>query len=85
MWQGLAIEILDEASLWNHAPAPNTGNHPDEARSEGDGVSSYALRDIAVGEELTDDYATFGEEAWYEAICREYHAYSCISVGRDYR
>ena len=33
----------DDAYLWNHAASPNTGNHPD---GDGDGVSSYALRDI---------------------------------------
>ena len=56
VWDGKAIEILDDASIWNHAPKPNTGEHPD-GEGAGDGLSSYALRDIAAGEELTDDYA----------------------------
>ena len=85
VWNGLAIEILDDAKIWNHAAHPNTGNHPDEASGEGDGVSSYALRDIEVGEELTDDYATFGDVPWYETICTEHGAHSCLSVGRTYR
>ena len=84
-WNGVAIEILDDAKIWNHAPNHNTGNHPDEANGEGDGVSSYARRDIEAGEELTDDYATFGDLNWFEAICVEYGAASCVQVGRENR
>ena len=87
VWDSLAIEILDDAKVWNHAPIDqrNTGNHPDEASGEGDGVSSYALRDIAADEELTDDYATFHELPWFEALCAEFGASSCLSVGREHR
>ena len=85
VWEGLAIEILDDAKIWNHAADHNTGNHPDEASGLGDGMSSYARRDIAVGEELTDDYATFGELPWYEALCLEHGAESCLSIGRQHR
>lgn len=76
------IEILDDGKVWNHAPDHNTGNHPD---GTGDGVSSYARRDIAAGEELTDDYGTFDEIPWYETICIEYGATSCVRVGREHR
>ena len=85
VWEGLAVEIIDDAKLWNHAANHNTGNHPDEAHGKGDGMSSYARRDIAAGEELTDDYATFGELPWYETLCREHGAQSCLSVGREHR
>ena len=45
------IEIVGDGKYWNHSrTAQNTGNHPDEGM--GDGVSSYAWRDIAAGEEL---------------------------------
>ena len=81
-WEGMAVEILDDAYLWNHAASPNTGNHPD---GDGDGVSSYALRDIEAGEELTDDYATFVDLPWFEKLCLEYGASSCIEVGRAHR
>ena len=85
VWEGAAIEILDDAKVWNHAADHNTGNHPDEEDGQGDGLSSYARRDIAAGEELTDDYATFGELPWFEAICKEFGAVSCLSVGRRHR
>ena len=78
-WDGKAIEILDDGSVWNHSASPNTGNHPDEGK--GDGVSSYALRDIEVGEELTDDYAVHARLPWFENLCRDVGATSCISVG----
>ena len=55
------------------------------AESCSDGVSSYALRDIEAGEELTDDYGTFDDVAWYEALCADYMAYSCLRVGREHR
>ena len=87
-WEGKVIEIIDDAKFWNHATTAsgqNTGNHPDEAAGEGDGVSSYALRDIEVGEELTDDYSTYDELPWYELICREVGAQSCVSVGRAFQ
>lgn len=84
-WKGVVIEILDDAKIWNHAADHNTGNHPDEASGQGDGVSSYARRDIKAGEELTDDYATFEEIPWYEALCVEYSASSCVVVGRAHR
>ena len=79
---GVVIEILDDGKVWNHAPDHNTGNHPD---GTGDGVSSYARRDIAAGEELTDDYGTFDVIPWYETICTEYGATSCVQVGREHR
>lgn len=84
-WEGRAIEILDDAKVWNHSVSPNSGNHPDEDQGEGDHVSSYALRDLAAGEELTDDYAGFDSLPWFEAICRENGACSCTEVGRVHR
>ena len=35
--------------------------------------------------ELTDDYAMFDDVPWYEAVCDEYGAHSCIRVGREHR
>ena len=85
VWDGLAIEIVDDAKIWNHAASPNTGNHPDEAAGEGDGKSSYALRDIESGEELTDDYALHHDLPWFETLCVEHGARSCLALGRDER
>ena len=56
-WQGEVVEIMGDGKYWNHArTGQNTGNHPDGS-PPGDGVSSYALRDIAPGEELLIDCA----------------------------
>lgn len=84
-WEGKAIEILDDAKVWNHDAQHNTGNHPDEASGMGDGVSSYARRDIEAGEEMTDDYATFEELPWFESLCLEHSAQSCVAVGKAHR
>ena len=84
-WSNEVIEILDDAKVWNHAVDHNTGNHPDESEGEGDGWSSYARRDIKAGEELTDDYATFHKVPWFEALCVEHGAASCLQVGQDHR
>ena len=85
-WEGKAIEILDDAKVWNHAANPNTGNHPDgDGPGAGDGVSSYALRDIAAGEELTDDYSLHHALPWFEQICKDVGAESCIAVGNSYK
>ena len=84
-WEGKVIEILDDAKMWNHARAgQNTGNHPDEAQGEGDGESSYALRDIEAGEELLDDYSTYDALPWFEAVCAEVGAQSCTTVGHQF-
>ena len=84
-WEGRAIEILDDAKVWNHAVDHNTGNHPDEHEGMGDGVSSYARRDIAAGEELTDDYSLHHALPWFEQICKDVGAESCIAVGNSYK
>jgi len=82
-WEGEVIEIVGDGKYWNHShTAQNTGNHPDEGM--GDGVSSYAWRDIAVGEELLDDYASYASLPWFEALCKEYGAQSCVSVGHEF-
>ena len=58
--------------------------HPD-GDAHGDGMSSYALRDIAAGEELTDDYALYDKLPWFEAICQERGVTgSCTEVGRQF-
>merc|ERR1711934_409960 len=58
--------ILDDGGLWNHSDNPNTGGGPDM-------LSSYALRNLEVGEELRDDYATYEHPAWLVALCREFN------------
>ena len=85
VWEGAVIEILDDAKVWNHSAEPNTGNHPDEALGAGDGMSSYALRDIEPGEELTDDYALHDDLPWFEKLCAAHKATSCTSLGKSSR
>ena len=85
-WEGKVCEIMDDGKYWNHAKGSkqNTGNHPD-GDAHGDGMSSYALRDIAAGEELTDDYALYDKLPWFEAICQERGVTgSCTEVGRQF-
>jgi len=85
-WEGEVLELIGDAKYWNHSRArQNTGNHPDGAGDgRGDGVSSYALRDIEPGEELLDDYAAYSNVPWFEALCRLHGAQSCTSVGTEF-
>ena len=48
---GKVNEILDDGCMWNHSEDPNT-----YSGFQGDWDSSYARRDIQIGEELLDDY-----------------------------
>lgn len=86
-WEGAIHEILDDGKFWNHSTAEhgqNTGDHPDGS-PPGDSVSSYALCDIEAGSELLDDYTSYDEIAWFEALCAQYGAASCNTVGKTYR
>ena len=84
-WEGKVVEILDDGKLWNHSrTVQNTGDHPNEANGEGDCLSSYALRDIEAGEELLDDYSNYDRLPWFEQLCIELGAASCIAVGDKY-
>lgn len=68
---GVLNEILDDARMWNHSDAPNTGYGPDGADS--DFFSSYASRDIEAGEELFDDYGRYEYPAYFVELAREYN------------
>lgn len=85
-WGGEAIEIVGDGKFWNHSRAKqNTGCHPDgNGDGRGDGVSSYALRDIEAGEELLDDYAAYDLLPWFEQICTKHGAQSCTSIGHQF-
>lgn len=53
---GVYVLPEDNGKYFNHSDAPNTrSTHP----ADGGEVITYALRDIAPGEELTDDYSSF--------------------------
>ncbi|EOD24067.1 hypothetical protein EMIHUDRAFT_207150 [Emiliania huxleyi CCMP1516] len=85
----LVLEVVGDGKYWNHSRTrQNTGsggNHPDgDGEGRGDGVSSYALRDIEAGEELLDDYALYPSIPWFEALCEAHGAQSCTSVGKRF-
>ncbi len=54
--RGTLVLCGDHARFMNHSPKPNCGNDPTRQYT-------LALRDIAEGEELTDDYVTM-EDSW---------------------
>jgi len=82
-WDGKVVEIQGDGKMWNHSKTVhNTGNHPNPALH--DGVSTYALRDIEAGEEFLDNYQLYATLAWFEEICRQQKAVSCIEVGEMY-
>ena len=70
-WGGRVVMILDEGKFWNHSTSPNTGMVAGAA----DGNSTYALRDIAAGEELLDDYLKYEELLWFDALVEKHGAW----------
>ncbi|MCY1021665.1 SET domain-containing protein [Pyxidicoccus sp. MSG2] len=54
--RGTLVLCGDHARFMNHSPQPNCGNDPTRQYT-------LALRDIAQGEELTDNYVTM-EDSW---------------------
>lgn len=51
---GGVVHCGDDARFVNHADTPNS--------REGDGGCSIAARDIAAGEEITEDYGSFAKQ-----------------------
>ena len=51
--KGTYILCFDDARFFNHSSNPNVSS------SEDDGITDVALRDIQIGEELTQDYGNF--------------------------
>jgi SET domain-containing protein len=64
--RGYCNEILNDSKMWNHSSKPNTGLGPDPN-------SSYAIRNIKKGEELLDDYNTYGWPSWLLNLHAEYN------------
>ena len=55
-WGGNCIDISRSNTKYtNHSSSPNTGSNPNGE----DDCHTYALRDIACGEEITEDYGTY--------------------------
>jgi hypothetical protein len=63
--------------------SPNVGNSPFPG-VPGAEINTFALRDIPAGEELLDDYLTFGVIGWYEEICHSRGVESLYDAGLKY-
>jgi Pyridoxal-dependent decarboxylase, C-terminal sheet domain len=63
-WQGTMIELIGSCKFMNHCGNPTLKLAP------GSDSSWVATRDLEVGEEITDNYATFDNPPWYVEICR---------------
>ncbi|KAL3150978.1 hypothetical protein ABBQ32_000718 [Trebouxia sp. C0010 RCD-2024] len=70
----LCINRSDNGRFTNHSSAPNVGACVDHS------ADSYALRDIAEGEELTCDYTEFVTPAWYQQLCHKYGVLTTTAV-----
>lgn len=57
MYTGKYILCIDNARFFNHSNKPNCISDANDATNLG---FTIAQRDIQIGEELTDDYSTFG-------------------------
>jgi hypothetical protein len=67
LFDGYINEILDDGKMWNHSEEPNTCSGIND-----DWDSTYAARDIEIGEELLDDYGTYEYPEWFFGLCAEY-------------
>ena len=67
LWGESLLHPIDDSRFWNHSGTPNTGPSPDNA-----GLHTIALRDICPGEELFDDYSTYGACTWYDELYEKY-------------
>ena len=73
---GVLNSILDEGKLVNHSTVPTMGK-VDTISSMVDTItreplSSYSLRALEVGEELTEDYGTYEYPGWLLEISKEF-------------
>jgi uncharacterized protein len=68
------IFCLDNGRYVNHSDQPNLSG-PSDMSSEVSWQYSIALRDIAKGEELFENYGTYDTCEWLEEICKSYRVY----------
>jgi hypothetical protein len=79
-WGGHMIELLDDSRFTNHSANPNMMNWRGGTL---DGMS-FAKRDIAAGEELTENYAEYDCPQWYVDICKKYKVMSTADVVKTF-
>ena len=70
----LCINPSDNGRFTNHSAKANVGACVDHSND------SYALREIADGEELTCDYSGFDNPQWYQQLCKRYEVLTTDEV-----
>ena len=81
---GALNEMHDDGVLFNHSEQANTGvaallapgsaAAAVAASARAGPLDTVALRDIAAGEELLEDYGRYEMPAWYSALCAEFES-----------
>ena len=69
---GVLNSILDEGKLVNHSTSPTMGKVDTVSSSSEESLSSFSLRALEVGEELTEDYSTYEYPGWLLEISKQY-------------
>ena len=75
---GVLNSILDEGKLVNHSISPTMGKLDTvpstmvDIPSREKTLSSFSLRALELGEELTEDYSTYEYPGWLLQISKEY-------------
>ncbi len=84
LFDGVMNEILDDGKFWNHSESPNTGSGPGDDPNV-DWYSSYAIRDIQVGEELFDDYGCYEYPEYFIELAKKYNVPQDFIVKKDFK
>ncbi len=79
---GRYILAEDNGKYFNHSSTPNTMSVHADGVPE---VVTYALRDIHIGEEITDDYSSFEDENDSNNLLSEFSERYRLVVGHDGR
>ena len=66
----------------NHSSRPTTGFNTNDPNDH----HTYALRDIAAGEELTEDYGTYMTDSvpFYAKLCAQYGVMTTDEIAQKY-
>lgn len=76
----VAILCEDEAEYVNHSSNPNLTQSPVDCN-----IGCWSARNIAVGEELLDDYSKYETPQWYLDLCKKYNVESSKDVCELYK
>jgi hypothetical protein len=78
------LECNDQAEYVNHSSSANLVCGFQLSTPQYDYNSCWAGRDIKAGEELTDNYSSYGVPDWYLKICAEYGVETSKDVCEKY-